>query len=333
MLDADSPPTAPLTALSADELNRSIAAAVAPERTFGMLAAARVQVDNGRVSRGLRRLLHPIMLAPRFTEPVAGRLRGPAQEHLLANAQSLEPNGITLLTTNPGFVEALMVGINQEMARELLYRGYPTDRQGTCFRRFWARLDGQDDITPVTEWNAGELGSHGAGGVGGNLVVLLRGDLLRRYPRTLVTARKGTVSRAADDDAVFVEDPAVKPRRAIFGDRIPPDITYVGLDLTAEEAEQEGWFVLLEQPPTEPRLGLDVETPDDPATPEGWNDLTWHHARPVHGHLSAAPGGLIAPGATAGLAWGTDSSRVAKILLQQPFRLALPTAHYLKPRP
>ena len=41
------------------------------------------------------------------------------------------------LETNPRFIESYMVGLNHEMARELLWREYPTDQRGTCFRQFW----------------------------------------------------------------------------------------------------------------------------------------------------------------------------------------------------
>ncbi len=329
VLDTDSPAAAELHPLSAEALHAAVTAGVAPERTFGILAAARVQVDGSRVSRVLRRMLHPIMLAPDFPQPVSERLKRIAPDHLLANASRLEPDGITLLTTNPTFVEAVMVGLNHEMARELLYRGYPTDRMGTSFRRFWHRLDGSPDISRVTDWDAGPLGSHGAGGLGGNLVVVLRGDLLRRYPRTIVSARKGRVVHAPDGEAAFAEDAAEPPRAALFGGQIEPDISYVGLQLTAAEAADPGWFVLLEQPPTEPRFGLDVGRPSDPPVPQGWNDLTWSHAVTPHSQLGAAPSGLRSPHVPGGLAWGVDASRTAAILLQQPFRLALPTAHYL----
>ena len=30
-----------------------------------------------------------------------------------------------------------MVGLNHEMARELLWREYPTDQRGSYFRQFW----------------------------------------------------------------------------------------------------------------------------------------------------------------------------------------------------
>ena len=41
------------------------------------------------------------------------------------------------LQTNRRFVEAYMVGLNVEMGRELLWRGFPTDQRGTCFAQFW----------------------------------------------------------------------------------------------------------------------------------------------------------------------------------------------------
>jgi len=41
------------------------------------------------------------------------------------------------METNPKFIEALMTGANQEMARELRWRKYPTDQKGSYFRMFW----------------------------------------------------------------------------------------------------------------------------------------------------------------------------------------------------
>ena len=39
--------------------------------------------------------------------------------------------------TNNRFIEAYLVGLNHEMARELLWREYPTDQRGTYFSSFW----------------------------------------------------------------------------------------------------------------------------------------------------------------------------------------------------
>ena len=53
---------------------------------------------------------------------------------------------IMAVKTNPRFVEALMVGANHEMGREMLWQGLPTDQRGTPFQHFWQRLDGKNDI-------------------------------------------------------------------------------------------------------------------------------------------------------------------------------------------
>ena len=55
---------------------------------------------------------------------------------------------------NAAFVEALLVGLNQEFNRELLWREYPTDQAGTPFARFW----------PGERGVFGEIGHWGDGG-------------------------------------------------------------------------------------------------------------------------------------------------------------------------
>ena len=42
-----------------------------------------------------------------------------------------------MLSTNDVFTEAFLVGLSDEMGRELLWRSYPTDMRGTYFHRFW----------------------------------------------------------------------------------------------------------------------------------------------------------------------------------------------------
>ena len=58
-------------------------------------------------------------------------------KYFLPNINLIAPNSITLLETNQKFIESYMVGLNHEMARELLWREYPTDQRGSYFRQFW----------------------------------------------------------------------------------------------------------------------------------------------------------------------------------------------------
>ena len=66
---------------------------------------------------------------------------------------------IMAVQTNPRFVEALMVGANHEMGREMLWQGFPTDQRGTPFQHFWQRLDGKTTSSRFTNGCAAPLGS------------------------------------------------------------------------------------------------------------------------------------------------------------------------------
>ena len=78
-----------------------------------------------------------VMAYPRIDQPMYAPLKDISDELLLPNLNLIPQNTVTLLETNQPFIEAYMVGLNHEMARELLWREYPTDQRGTPFRQFW----------------------------------------------------------------------------------------------------------------------------------------------------------------------------------------------------
>ena len=78
------------------------------------------------------------MAAPRFDHPMYEALDRYDRNWLIPGIGAIpEPDLVTLLQTNGRFVEAFLVGLNHEFARELLWREYPTDGRATCFRSFW----------------------------------------------------------------------------------------------------------------------------------------------------------------------------------------------------
>ena len=114
---------------------------------------------------------------------------------VLPEANGLEPDTAILLRTNPEFTSAFLVGLNHEMNSELVWRGYPTEPRGTPFQHFWDRVDGKRDIRPIHQWlPTGSLEVAGAppGVQGDQIVLLLRGTLLRRYPDLVIYATRGT---------------------------------------------------------------------------------------------------------------------------------------------
>ena len=70
------------------------------------------------------------MAYPVLDVPMYQPLVDISSELFLPNLNLIEPNSITLLETNQRFIEAYMVGLNHEFARELLWREYPTDQRG-----------------------------------------------------------------------------------------------------------------------------------------------------------------------------------------------------------
>jgi hypothetical protein len=115
------------------------------------------------------------MAYPEIDIPMYKPLAEISSELLLPNINYIEQNSITLLETNRRFIEAYMVGLNHEFARELLWREYPTDQRGSYFRQFWdvsSYLNTENlneeqlreklrDIPPLHQWpKASKLGDH-----------------------------------------------------------------------------------------------------------------------------------------------------------------------------
>ena len=191
-----------------------------------------------------------------------GGLRDVAPQLFLPGVDHVPADTVALLETTPRVIEAYMAGLNHEMSRELLWREYPTDLRGTWFRQFWD-VAGQagdpetlKDIPPLREWATTPLGAHLRGEDGdGQLILLVRGELLRRYPTTNVYA--APAGPGGDPD------PATR-LAPMFRGSLDPDVTFLGFALSEEAAlgkdpPGSGWFFVFEQHPGEPRFGFDEE--------------------------------------------------------------------------
>jgi hypothetical protein len=235
-----------------------------------------------------------------------------------------------------------MVGLNHEMSRELLWRGYPTDQRGTYFRQFWDVRGGppasaeerqqREDITAIATWtDDSHLGTHaGRGTAEDHMVLLIRGDLLRRYPRAMVYAVEGVWS--ADGAR---RELGTTERYPMFRATQPPDITMLGFPLTEQQVRgaedstgggHPGWFFVLQEQPTEPRFGMDVATTYG-GTPQHWRDLSWGHLAPDEQALAqivyVPVRGLLERTVLDRVAWGENSAHMAVITRQRPFRLSI----------
>ena len=157
---------------------RTTLRAVDPAVTIPRLA--RRQIGSARIAAEQSETFVEAMAYPVFDMPMYAPLRDLSDELLIPNVNLIENNSITLLETNQKFIEAYMVGLNHEFARELLWREYPTDQRGSYFRQFWdvssffagavedeaALRERLRDIPPLHRWPAAsKLGDHdGASG-------------------------------------------------------------------------------------------------------------------------------------------------------------------------
>ena len=126
----------PLPALS--HTKDALLASLNPEKTINARVQASLSIAGGAEPHGDP--LEPILDAPDFPQPMYEALRDLSQDFLFPGLEHVPPNTVTLLETNPKFVESFLVGLNAEMSRELLWRNYPTDQRGTYFRQFWEQL-------------------------------------------------------------------------------------------------------------------------------------------------------------------------------------------------
>ncbi|MFL6139402.1 MAG: hypothetical protein ACJ74O_16585 [Frankiaceae bacterium] len=358
----------------------AVLAALHPDVTIPRRVLAGLSVP-GRLRDLVAVQFREVMAYPEIDVPMYKPLVDLGTELFVPNLNLIADNSITLLETNRRFIESYLVGLNHEFARELLWREYPTDQQGSYFRQFWdpasqlslpgeapeQRRERLRDVPPLHQWTlASALGGHDnrrptAQPGEEDLILVIRGELLKRYPTAVIYAQRAEWVRDAgghiDDTserrlAELTPDeeaspPAMKVRTPLYEAKVDPDVYFFGFDLTAAQArggtgehdtDDPGWFFVIRERPGEPRFGLDIER-DGPL--EAWNDLAWPDALPAGAAFLPVGAGAIAHALPAAMSagnekheqwqddralhWGADltASEVAYILYQAPVLVAV----------
>jgi hypothetical protein len=131
-------------ALPAETRNRLNLAVIAtttletlrPDRTIPAWTLLHVAIPL-RIRQKMVEDFGEVMVYPEIDLPMYEPLKKISSELFVPNLHLIPVNSITLLETNQKFIEAYMVGLNHEIASELLWREYPTDQRGSYFRQFW----------------------------------------------------------------------------------------------------------------------------------------------------------------------------------------------------
>lgn len=361
LVEAAVAPTLRMTSASitftADDGKASLLALLDPQVTFA--AEAQTRIETATATDVAPRLdpLAPVLMTPSFPQPMYEPLRELFQEMLLPRLEKIPQNTLTALLPNPAFIEAYMVGLNDELARELLWREFPTELRGTAFRQFWdpsGRLGANPtpedrdrllDLPAIDQWQ-GALGANLPASRGASLLLLLiRGDLLVRYPNALIFAARAAWSTANGQPvAPAVLPEAGVPQWPVLRLTPAPGTTLLGFDLSAsapagpagvaQPPGDPGWFFVFQEHPTEPRFGLD--TGDQALT--AWRDLSWPHVRTRDG------GGYVAVSTSTpalvgtperqpsskdlAVIWGRNAAHMAYITLRTAYRLEIHAGYW-----
>ena len=291
------------------------------------------------------------MAYPEIDTPMYKPLIDLSTEFFLPNLNYIEQNTISLLETNQRFIEAYMVGLNHEFARELLWREFPTDQRGSYFRQFWdvsdyifpqekldeiinqakAALDEDAteedinnkidesireklmDIPKLHLWSKySKLGDHDNREEPGEneeeVVLVIRGELLKKYPDAVIYAHTAKWKPKSDEDPTPDKSqereliplpadseenpPADIVRNPLYEAKVDPDIYFFGFNLDVTEVkglsegdpadlyDRAGWFFVIKERPGEPRFGLDIGT-TAAGEIEVWNDMAWGNVTPA----------------------------------------------------
>jgi hypothetical protein len=291
-----------------------------PKVTVPRRISARLTAGSGRFPSWLRpdwfgdHRIEPVMAHPRFAVPMYEPLYRYDPDWMIPGAGLIpRPDMATLLETNNRFIEAYLVGLNHEMARELLWREFPTDQRGTYFSSFWTGAPELVADLHELPWTAGALGSHVDQALDGQLVFMVRGDLIRRYP--------GVVAHAALEagrDGQIPTFAAASPVKTLFHIHLPPNILLVGFSLTQARIRTPGetWWFTLSENPTEPRFGLDPSR----VGARTRDELVWSD-------FGTAPGAFLNTATHTDISfgdskWGASSAQIAFLLFQLPARAA-----------
>lgn len=134
--EASKEPVKPV--LDLDTIMTATLQTIDPIKTIpGFILNNKVRIPDRIRAEFPEEVFQEAMAYPEFDTPMYKPLLDISEDLFLPNINHIDQNSISLLETNQKFIEAYMVGLNHEFARELLWREYPTDQRGSYFRQFW----------------------------------------------------------------------------------------------------------------------------------------------------------------------------------------------------
>lgn len=267
---------------------------------------------------------------PEFNDPMYRPLADRSTDYILPGLSAIPINTVALLKTNQAFIESFMVGINHEIAREYLWRELPAPLNSTSFRQFWdvrnnpKAKDNPEffkDIKAIKSWGSNLIGFNAPNSkVAEKMVVLIRGDLLHKYPNTEIYLHKAVWEDGNAKPripATAIGDQSI--RRSLFSAQINPDFQFVGFDLDPDEAiglnsTDPGWYVVFKERAGDIHFGLDLDASNNNPSWAALPEISENNCININSDSFKQLPGF--PGQA-----GIRSDRLGKMLYQRPFVL------------
>lgn len=335
---------------SLEPIAAALQAALTPVQTISSYLQSRISTSDR--TWGARPIPSRFTAAPLFEDALYRYICELSPEYLLPGVGEIPQNTVGLVEVNGEFVEAALLGSNHEMSREMRWREYPADLSSTWFKRFWNAA--QDDIGAIggPDWpGKNTLGENLIGQLGDDsLVLLVKGEVLKRYPNLAVYALPATVADLPDENGIVrrvrVAREPEAPQYPVFSGQLDNGVKFFGFEnLTIPQAlgtatptntsTDAGYFFALQEQPAEPRFGLnEVDAGMNYALNrlKNWSDLSWGHFMtgsdpdsPAYLSISGNLDGKQLPDSTEADAktstWGSHAGAMARIVLQRPVRM------------
>jgi hypothetical protein len=341
-------PTVSVSSTNVETIAASVSTALSSADVISAYLQSRI--DIGDAAWGSRLIPSRMTASPLFEEAIYPYVCELSPEYMMPGVGDIPQNTVGLVEVNGEFLESVLIGMNHEMSREMRWREYPANLSGTWFKRFWSTA--QDDILSINGWpERNDLGENLIGMLQDDaLVLLVKGEVLRRYPNLAVYAVAATVTTTGKGPTAWrVRDVKVPEEQhfPVFSGQLANGVKFFGFDdLTYDDvlgtatpkntSTDGGYFFALQEQPTEPRFGLnEYEAGQDYKIKNlhNWSGLSWGHLmpgtnpdRPVYVPITGqiAVGKRLSDTAETELpksVWGSHAAAMARIVLQRPIRM------------
>lgn len=353
--EAVRPPKAEIIPVSPVDLGREYRPRVDLGVSLRRRVGGLIRFNDGRT---VSPAFEPIIAAPSLDHPMYRALADLSVDYVLPGVEFLLNNGITLMEEHRRTIEAYALAMNHELVGELTWRHFPVSKRATICRFFWDPTQPDNpppDIKDIHTWRA-ELGENKAGVQSANLVLVVKGDLIRRYPGTIIYCvriksqaggRFQYLSEAFPDDSVPPGDLATDKTEIIqpvFRAQLSTDIQLAGFPFSlgnVQGATRNGeYYFILQENQDLPRFGLDVQsvttrardrcgsltaaTSDNPCPGP---DLSWTDfgVDPASGYLNEFDDPKFGANATAALIACRTYQKPMRVAIHSSLMLARPT--------